>query len=200
VNPEDLFSAAAKSTNQAPMPNEDPLDDQAPPELIGGEWMDQLKTKGKDEEPRQILYNVDIALRFSPEWQGVLAYDEFKQKVRIVAAPPIDTRWPKDWSDEDDTKATIWMQEKGIFVDVRTVGRATRATRYEKDRASLPARFDPGPTLDPTVPPPPCSSVPPRPRIWYYHNNALATNPTRLKNPKFFKIQIPPQISAKNSV
>ncbi len=73
MNPEDLFSAAAKSTNQAPMPNEDPLDDQAPPELIGGEWMDQLKTKGKDEEPRQILYNVDIALRFSPEWQGVLA-------------------------------------------------------------------------------------------------------------------------------
>ena len=124
MKPEDLFSAAAKSTNQAPMPDDDPLDDQAPPELIGGEWMDQLKTKGKDEEPRQILYNVDIALRFSPEWQGVLAYDEFKQKVRIVSAPPIDTRWPKDWSDEDDTKATIWMQEKGIFVDVRTVGRA----------------------------------------------------------------------------
>lgn len=95
-----------------------------PPELIGFDWKSLLHTTGTKKEPRPVLINADIAIRYSPEWEGVLAFDEFKQKVRVVKTPPIGGDVPRDWSDVDDTKATVWMQTNGIYIGQNTLSNA----------------------------------------------------------------------------
>lgn len=80
---------------------------------------------------KPVLINVDLALRNHPDWNGVLAYDEFKQKIRVVKQPPIGGNCPRDWSDEDDTKAAIWMQDKGIYVGSDLVSRSVKSISSE---------------------------------------------------------------------
>lgn len=130
VNPDDFLADAIRSTN-----NEPPLDDypvgEPPPELIGGDWRDMLHTSGKRGDPKPVLINADIALRYSPEWDGVLAFDAFKQKIRVVKPPPIGGDCPRDWSDEDDTKAAVWMQSNGIYVGRDMVSAAVHSIAAE---------------------------------------------------------------------
>lgn len=78
-------------------------------------WEEGLHRSEKGK-PLPVLINADIALRKHPEWKGVLAFDEFKQKIRVVNQPPIGGKWPRDWSDTDDTNTAVWMQANGIYV------------------------------------------------------------------------------------
>ena len=54
--------------------------------------------------PKPLLANALIALRKAPEWQGVLAYDEFAVTTMAVKPPPWlkgqDNGWtPQQWTD-----------------------------------------------------------------------------------------------------
>lgn len=82
-------------------------------------------------DPKSVLVNADIALRNFPEWQGVLAFDEFKQKVRVIKTPPIGGQVPRDWSDTDDTNAAIWMQEQKIYVGREITGSAIQSVAMD---------------------------------------------------------------------
>ncbi len=85
------------------------------------------KKDGTPGKPLPILLNADIALRTCPDWEGVFAFDEFRQKVRIVAEGPIDGAIPRDWADTDDTRTSIWMQQKGINLGRDIVGQAVQS-------------------------------------------------------------------------
>lgn len=93
-------------------------------------WRAKLKVS-ESGKPKPLLLNADIALRHAPEWEGVFAFDEFRQKVRIIAESPIGGEYPRDWSDADDTRAAIWMQQHGIEVGRELVGAAVQAIATE---------------------------------------------------------------------
>lgn len=83
--------------------------------------------------------NVDIALRHSPEWDGVLIYNELRQLVQVVEPPPIGGTVPRDWTDADDIKTTIWMQKNGIQVRGREMSGSCVQT-VARDRSVNPLR------------------------------------------------------------
>ena len=89
--------------------------------------MGALKKDGTPGKPLPLLINADIALRTCPDWEGVFAFDEFRQKVRIVAEGPIDGAIPRDWADTDDTRTAIWMQKNSINVTTDIVGKAVQS-------------------------------------------------------------------------
>jgi len=108
---------------------EEPTPEPTEPESISADWQQLLhKERGK---PKPVLINTDIALRYSPEWSGVLAFDEFKQKIRVVSQPPIGGKWPRDWTDADDTNTAVWMQSNGIYVGRDTVSSAVHSVSQE---------------------------------------------------------------------
>ncbi|MBM3768704.1 MAG: hypothetical protein FJW32_25265 [Acidobacteria bacterium] len=93
-------------------------------------WKAKLKAS-KGGKPKPLLMNADIALRHCPDWEGVFAFDEFRQKVRIITESPIGGEFPRDWSDADDTRTAIWMQGQGVEVGCELVGKAVQALAME---------------------------------------------------------------------
>ena len=77
------------------------------------------------------LRNVLFALRNAPEWQDVLAYDEFA--ARVITQKPLPWGAPRveGWADEHDTHACEWMQEQGIPAAAGVVGRAIQTVARE---------------------------------------------------------------------
>lgn len=84
------------------------------------------------------LSNVITALRHAPEWNGLLAYNEFTLGTFALKSPP----WPGgrigEWSDQEDRLCADWMQKEEIFVNVDTVGAAIQTV--SRDRSFHPVR------------------------------------------------------------
>jgi predicted P-loop ATPase len=98
--------------------------------ITGGWEARLLRTKGK---PRAELSNVIIALRYAPEWQGVLAHDKSAHRTVARKAPPwAKTRaLPFVWTEEDDILTADWAQHQGISIGVLTAGQAVQAVAAE---------------------------------------------------------------------
>ena len=95
------------------------------------------------KQPRPLLRNAIIALRGAPEWQGVLAYDEFALTTMAMKPPPWlkarDNAWqPRAWADHDDVLATDWLQAQGIGVPITVTTSAVEAAA--KDASFHPVR------------------------------------------------------------
>ena len=99
------------------------------------------------------LRNVLHALHNAPEWKGVLAYDEFAERVITRRSPPWSDRTIEQWADDHDTRACVWFQDQGIPVTVGVVGRGIQTIARENPvhpvRDYLNAlRWDGTPRLD----------------------------------------------------
>ena len=89
-------------------------------------WREELiRAKPTSAHPQgnvyPVLANAITALRHSPEWQGVLAFNELL--LTPMAIKP--ARWgpisnTAAWSDHEDRLTAEWLQRKGILVDVGT--------------------------------------------------------------------------------
>jgi putative DNA primase/helicase len=77
------------------------------------------------------LRNVLHALHNAPEWNGVLAYDEFAERVITRRPPPWSDRTIEQWADDHDTRACVWFQDQGIPVTVGVVGRGIQTIARE---------------------------------------------------------------------
>jgi predicted P-loop ATPase len=92
--------------------------------------------------PKPLLANALIALREAPEWQGVLAYDEFALGTMLLKPPPwlkYQDGWtPKQWTDRDDALTADWLQHQGIGVTVNVA--ATAAETVAKDHSFHPIK------------------------------------------------------------
>ena len=90
------------------------------------------QSKGGPPQPVPLLANAITAFRHAPEWEGVLGFNEFSQKV-VTRGP---TPWGKEvgsrWADADDSLATEWLQrEVGVFVGSNTVAEAVQTVARE---------------------------------------------------------------------
>jgi predicted P-loop ATPase len=75
---------------------------------------------------KPILANAIAALSSAPEWDGVLAFDDFSQHVVAQRATP----WSPIalvWSDTDDIRLAEWLQRQGIEVTPHVAGHAVQA-------------------------------------------------------------------------
>jgi predicted P-loop ATPase len=79
---------------------------------------------------KALLANAITALRNSPEWAGVLAYDDFAlNTVALRFAPwmPPDSSLPMTWSGTEDILAADWLQHQDISVPLHVAGQAIEA-------------------------------------------------------------------------
>ncbi len=90
------------------------------------DWISEIRL-AKDGEPVGDAANVLIAVRRAPEWQGVLAFDEFHHHSLFVRKPP----WfSGEWTgalpvtDADEARVLVWMQEAGIHCRIEAVRQA----------------------------------------------------------------------------
>jgi hypothetical protein len=94
------------------------------------------------KSPKSILANAIIALREAPEWQRVLAYNEFRQETVIESCPPWDSQvlpWvTRPWTDHDDLLATDWLQTAGIGVQSKITAQAVEVAA--RDASFHPVR------------------------------------------------------------
>jgi predicted P-loop ATPase len=108
-------------------------------ELSG--WRSLLLVSPK-KIPKAVLANALIALRQAPEWQGVLAYDEFAVATMVLKPPPWlknEVGWvPKQWTDRDDALTADWLQHQDINVTVNVA--AVAAETVAKDRSFHPIK------------------------------------------------------------
>jgi predicted P-loop ATPase len=85
-------------------------------------WRDRL-IRSDTGKVLRTLANVLIALRTAPAWQGVLAWDEFASRPKVMRNPPSGRQspTPRDMNDFDVGNATDWMQHAGIVVPLSVV-------------------------------------------------------------------------------
>ena len=71
----------------------------------------------RSNEPRPILANALLALREAPEWDDLLSFNEFSQKIRVRGRLPWATqRREEDWTEIHDTYTAEWLQRQAIRV------------------------------------------------------------------------------------
>lgn len=79
--------------------------------------------------------NVMHALRLSPEWRGLLSWDEAWKQVVVQRDPPYAARErpPRWWTEEDETLLHAWLLEIGFAaIGQRTVQRAVECIAKEQ--------------------------------------------------------------------
>ena len=90
------------------------------------------QTKGAPPQPERLLANAITALRYAPEWHGVLAFNEFSLQAVTLRATPWRKQVCSRWIDVDDSLATEWLQrEVGVFVGSNTVAEAVQSVARE---------------------------------------------------------------------
>jgi predicted P-loop ATPase len=109
---------------------------------FGDEWKDDLILTAT-KNPKPLLANAITSFRRAPEWQGVLAYDEFALVTLLMRAPPWNrhqhNNWtPTPWTDRDDALATNWLQHQGINVNLSVA--TTAALTVAKDASFHPIK------------------------------------------------------------
>jgi len=62
-----------------------------------------------------VLSNVVHILRNSPDWDGVVAFEEFSGEVVKLRPPPFERGQAGLWVDKDDLRTTLWLQQKYSF-------------------------------------------------------------------------------------
>jgi hypothetical protein len=90
------------------------------------DWSDEL-ILDKDGEIMPNLANLILTLRKAPQWEGVLAYDEFNARVLIRRRPPWGNEEPDaPWTDHHESLSRVWFQTKKINPSAGDVGRAVQ--------------------------------------------------------------------------
>lgn len=85
----------------------------SPPADVDPRWRDRMKT-GRNG-PIDCLANIQLVLANHPDWDGVIAWDEFGLRPVARQAPPyVPFRgdWkPREWTDDDDVRTAIWVTQ-----------------------------------------------------------------------------------------
>ncbi len=105
------------------------------------DWSDQLIL---DEEGKIIgnLANLILILRESPDWKGVLRYDEFGARVVIKRRPPFEAAPNTPWNDHHESETRVWFLRQGIKPSAGDVGRAVQAAARHNPFHPVRTHFD----------------------------------------------------------
>lgn len=121
------MSAAQAQAEWAPKPNVD----------IAEGWKQRLIVS-KEGGPKPILANAISALRHAPQWQSVLAFNEFTLTISLQKPAPWGGTGDRTWSDIDDIRTAEWLQHNGILVGTNHAGQSVQAVA--EDRRFHPVR------------------------------------------------------------
>jgi predicted P-loop ATPase len=94
------------------------------------DWREELyrNEKGKVQGT---FANALTAFRLAPEWHGVLAYNEFGRRPEALKAPPWADGRAGPWGDQEDRKATEWLERHGIRMPITQAGQAALTVAIE---------------------------------------------------------------------
>lgn len=102
-------AGAGPDTGGTAAGNGDPPDGE-PPENSELRWEAHLVRNDKGQV-LPVLSNVVDILKHAPEWQGVVAYEEFSGQVVKLKAPPYERGETGEWTDMDDLRTALWLQK-----------------------------------------------------------------------------------------
>jgi hypothetical protein len=113
------------------------LDELSRVTFTGLRWQDELiRSKASSDKNETsilpILANAITALRLAPEWQGVLAYDEFRCYVVAVKPVPWGALPKSGWTDQEDRLTAEWLQRNRIFVSVEIASQAVQTVAAQR--------------------------------------------------------------------
>ncbi len=95
-------------------------------------WRNRL-ILNRDGSPKANLANAITALRWAPEWAGVLGFDEFSLgTVALKPAPWVETVTGAEWADNDDRLTADWLQHQGINVSVEVAAQAVQVAAQDQ--------------------------------------------------------------------
>lgn len=101
-------------------------------------WTEHLlMNNGKPERPYAHLANCRIALKYAPEWQGVLFWNTFKQRIETGKKTPWGKPPGKTWEDHDNRMTADWLQHKDIHVNTFMAAEAVDTIAHDNDRDPL---------------------------------------------------------------
>jgi predicted P-loop ATPase len=90
-------------------------------------WTDDIRFDAKGGV-RPILANLILFLREHPMWKGVLAFDEFGNRVVIRQRPYWGVESPETaWTDHHESLVRVWFQNEDIAANQGDIGRAVQA-------------------------------------------------------------------------
>lgn len=75
----------------------------------GTDWKSCLR-RTEDNALRAELTNAYLILKHAPEWQGVLAFNEFSCRIEKLKLPPVFGGEVGPWLDVDAGKTLVWLQ------------------------------------------------------------------------------------------
>jgi len=93
------------------------------------DWRVALVVNEKTRVPLQAFINAVYALRLSPDWGGVIGFDEFRRQT--VARSKTPWGYEGVWSDDQDLCATQWLSEQAIRVTDLVAGKAVQRVAYD---------------------------------------------------------------------
>ena len=113
------------------------LDELARVTFTGLRWQDELLRSKVSSEKNEnsilpVLANAITALRLAPEWQGLLAYDEFRCNVVASKPTPWGTLPKTGWTDQEDRLTAEWLQRNRIFVSVEVASQAVQTVAAQR--------------------------------------------------------------------
>jgi predicted P-loop ATPase len=105
-------------------------------------WTADIKFDAKGVV-RPILANLILFLRQHAAWKGVLAFDEFNNRVVMRQRPP----WGEEiadtaWTDHHESLVRVWFQNEDIAANQGDVGRAVQAAARSKSFHPVRDYFD----------------------------------------------------------
>ena len=80
---------------------------------------------------KPLLANAITVLRTAPEWENVLAYNEFSSHVTTKFPAPWQAGIGAVWSDYDDSKTCEWLQHHGVMIRTHIATEAIEAIAKE---------------------------------------------------------------------
>jgi predicted P-loop ATPase len=118
-NPATLYGAAMRSLTLQP-------------EATASGWKARLLT-GKGGGMLGNVANALTAIRYAPEWAGVLYFNESSLTVIAKMPPPFEysPSTPFAWTDEHDIQTAAWLQHQGVPVNREIAGQAIQTVAKE---------------------------------------------------------------------
>lgn len=99
-------------------------------------WTERLIRSGNPPKPVANLANCITALRYCPDWRGVLGFNTFAHRVSTIKETPWKASYTT-WSDTADSLACIWFQEEGINVHTGVAAEAIRVVARDHEYSPL---------------------------------------------------------------
>jgi predicted P-loop ATPase len=106
-------------------------------DVVNGDGEDKLIFSKNGELSPTSMVNVDLMIRYHPEFKDLFCYDEFAHLKTIVSCPPWED--PKRFqvreiSDEDYTRLTIELEKKGLKPTITTIKKILDSSVRKKTR------------------------------------------------------------------